>query len=132
MSKMQFVLTGFAAAVPGYLLIYAMISSLFYDGMLTDDARVSTLMWIVFSVTGVGAILIGFLPFAVVVFPGLYPKSVDVAKETEDSNSSKGLDAENELDDEDFGEQMEDDDTEGFDEDFDEDFDEGFNLEEED
>ncbi len=75
MTKKQFVLTSFTAAIPAYLLVAAMISSLFQNGMLTDDASVSTVMWVIFTVTGIGVILIGFLPFAVMLFPGLYPTS---------------------------------------------------------
>jgi hypothetical protein len=75
MTKKQFVFTSFTAAIPAYLLVAAMISSLFQNGMLTDDASVSTTMWVIFTVTGIGVILIGFLPFAVMLFPGLYPTS---------------------------------------------------------
>ncbi len=73
MTKKQFVLSAFAAAVPAYLLIGSMVWSLFQGGMLTDQARVSVALWVVFIVVALGGLVIGVLPFAVLIFPGLYP-----------------------------------------------------------
>lgn len=73
MTKKQFVLSAFAAALPAYLLIGAMVWSLFQGGMLTDTAKVTIALWVVFIVVAVGGLIIGVLPFAVLIFPGLYP-----------------------------------------------------------
>ncbi len=73
MTKKQFVLSAFAAAIPAYLLIGSMVWSLFQGGMLTDQARVSVALWAVFIVVALGGLLIAVLPFAVLIFPGLYP-----------------------------------------------------------
>jgi len=73
MTKKQFVLSAFAAAIPAYLLIGSMVWSLFQGGMLTDQARVSVALWAVFIIVALGGLLIAFLPFAVLIFPGLYP-----------------------------------------------------------
>ena len=73
MTKKQFVLSAFAAAIPAYLLIGSMVWSLFQGGMLTDTAKVSMALWVVFIVVALGGLVIGVLPFAVLIFPGLYP-----------------------------------------------------------
>jgi hypothetical protein len=73
MTKKQFVLSAFAAAIPAYLLIGSMVWSLFQGGMLTDTAKVSIALWVVFIVVALGGLIIGVLPFAVLIFPGLYP-----------------------------------------------------------
>lgn len=73
MNRKQFVAAAFAAAIPAYLLIAAMVYALFQGGMLGDDARVSAVLWVVFVTAALGGIIIGVLPFAVVIFPGLYP-----------------------------------------------------------
>jgi hypothetical protein len=73
MTKKQFVLSAFAAAIPAYLLIGSMVWSLFQGGMLTDTAKVSIALWVVFIVVAIGGLVIGVLPFAVLIFPGLYP-----------------------------------------------------------
>jgi len=73
MTKKQFVLSAFAAAIPAYLLIGSMVWSLFQGGMLTDTAKVSIALWVVFIVVALGGLVIGVLPFAVLIFPGLYP-----------------------------------------------------------
>ncbi|MFM7057820.1 MAG: hypothetical protein ACKO2P_12950 [Planctomycetota bacterium] len=73
MNRKQFVAAAFAAAIPAYLLIASMVWALFQGGMLGDDAKVSAVLWVVFVIAALGGIMIGVLPFAVVIFPGLYP-----------------------------------------------------------
>lgn len=73
MNRKQFVAAAFAAAIPAYLLIAAMVYALFQGGMLGDEAKVSAVLWVVFVTAALGGIIIGVLPFAVVIFPGLYP-----------------------------------------------------------
>lgn len=73
MNRKQFVAAAFAAAIPAYLLIAAMVYALFQGGMLGDEAKVSAVLWVVFVIAALGGIIIGVLPFAVVIFPGLYP-----------------------------------------------------------
>lgn len=73
MNRKQFVAAAFAAAIPAYLLIAAMVYALFQGGMLGDDARVSAILWVIFVMAALGGIIVGVLPFAVVIFPGLYP-----------------------------------------------------------
>lgn len=73
MNRKQFVAAAFAAAIPAYLLIAAMVYALFQGGMLGDEAKVSVVLWVIFVTAALGGIIIGVLPFAVVIFPGLYP-----------------------------------------------------------
>lgn len=73
MNRKQFVAAAFAAAIPAYLLVASMVWALFQGGMLGDEARVSAALWVVFVIAALGGIIIGVLPFAVVIFPGLYP-----------------------------------------------------------
>ena len=73
MTKKQYVLASFLAALPAYGLVAAMLWSLFGAGMLQDGARVSAVMWIIFILTFLGGLVIGILPFAVLIFPGLMP-----------------------------------------------------------
>jgi len=72
-NRKQFVAAAFAAAIPAYLLIAAMVYALFQGGMLGDEAKVSAVLWVIFVTAALGGIIIGVLPFAVVIFPGLYP-----------------------------------------------------------
>lgn len=73
MNRKQLVGSAFAAAIPAYLLVASMVWALFQGGMLGDDAKVSAALWAVFVLAALGGIIIGVLPFAIVIFPGLYP-----------------------------------------------------------
>ncbi|MEY3457299.1 MAG: hypothetical protein RL215_456 [Planctomycetota bacterium] len=73
MNRKQFVASAFAAAIPAYLLVASMVWALFQGGMLGDEAKVSAALWVVFVLAALGGITIGVLPFAIVIFPGLYP-----------------------------------------------------------
>jgi hypothetical protein len=73
MNRKQFVASAFAAAIPAYLLVASMVWALFQGGMLGDEAKVSAALWVVFVLAALGGIIIGVLPFAIVIFPGLYP-----------------------------------------------------------
>jgi len=78
-NRKQFVAAAFAAAIPAYLLVAAMVYALFQGGMLGDEAKVSAVLWVVFVIAALCGIIIGVLPFAVVIFPGLYPIAAPVA-----------------------------------------------------
>ncbi|MBL8813287.1 MAG: hypothetical protein JNM43_24180 [Planctomycetaceae bacterium] len=127
MTKKQYVLASFLAALPAYGLVAAMLWSLFGAGMLQDGARVSAVMWVIFILTFLGGLVIGILPFAVLIFPGLMPiaamagapagiapaaskasgKSKPAAEEAdEEEYEEAGEDAEEYSDDADSGEQM--------------------------
>jgi hypothetical protein len=73
MNRKQFVASAFAAAIPAYLLVASMVWALFQGGMLGDEAKVSAALWVVFVIAALSGIIIGVLPFAIVIFPGLYP-----------------------------------------------------------
>lgn len=127
MTKKQYVLASFLAALPAYGLVAAMLWSLFGAGMLQDGARVSAVMWVIFILTFLGGLVIGILPFAVLIFPGLMPiaamagapagiapaaskasgKSKPAAEEAdEEEYEEAGEDAEEYSDDAESGEQM--------------------------
>lgn len=129
MTKKQYVLASFLAAVPAYGLVAAMLWSLLGAGMLQDGARVSIVMWVIFILTFLGGLVIGILPFGVLIFPGLMPmaamagapsgtaapaskaggKSKPVAEEQEDEAEESEEYSEEFSDDADSGEQMFDD-----------------------
>lgn len=133
MTKKQYVLASFLAALPAYGLVAAMLWSLFGAGMLQDGARVSAVMWVIFILTFLGGLVIGILPFAVLIFPGLMPiaamagapagiaaaapkaggKSKPAAAEEEDEEEYSDSDevAEEYSDEADSGEQMFDEDA---------------------
>lgn len=73
MTKKQYILASFLAAVPAYGLIAAMLWAMISAGMLEDGSRVSAVLWVVFGFTFLGGLVMGFFPFAVLVFPGLMP-----------------------------------------------------------
>lgn len=73
MTKKQYILASFLAAVPAYGLIAAMLWAAAVAGMLEDGARVSAVLWVIFILTFLGGLVIGALPFAVLIFPGLMP-----------------------------------------------------------
>ncbi len=131
MTKKQYVLASFLAAVPAYGLVAAMLWSLFGAGMLQDGARVSAVMWVIFILTFLAGLVIGILPFGVLIFPGLMPmaamagapsgtaapaskaggKSKPVAEEQEDEAEESEEYSEEFSDDADSGEQLFDDDA---------------------
>lgn len=78
-NRKQFVAVAFAAAIPAYLLVAAMVWALFQGGMLGDEAKVSAALWVIFVISALGGIVIGVLPFAIVIFPGLYPMAATVS-----------------------------------------------------
>jgi hypothetical protein len=78
-NRKQFVAVAFAAAIPAYLLVAAMVWALFQGGMLGDEAKVSATLWVIFVISALGGIIIGVLPFAIVIFPGLYPMAATVS-----------------------------------------------------
>jgi hypothetical protein len=78
-NRKQFVAVAFAAAIPAYLLVAAMVWALFQGGMLGDEAKVSVALWVIFVISALGGIIIGVLPFAIVIFPGLYPMAATVS-----------------------------------------------------
>jgi hypothetical protein len=78
-NRKQFVAVAFAAAIPAYLLVAAMVWALFQGGMLGDEAKVSAALWVIFVISALGGIIIGVLPFAIVIFPGLYPMAATVS-----------------------------------------------------
>jgi len=75
MTKKQFVLSAFVAAIPAFLLIAVVVLSLMdsESGILTDGAKPSIALWVAFGGSALGALIMGVLPFAVLIFPGLYP-----------------------------------------------------------
>ncbi len=73
MTKKQYILASFLAAVPAYGLIAAMLWAMISAGMLEDGSRVSAVLWVVFGLTFFGGLVMGFFPFAVLLFPGLMP-----------------------------------------------------------
>jgi len=75
MTKKQFVLSAFVAAIPAFLLLAVVVLSLMdaTSGILTDGAKPSIALWVAFVGSAIGALVMGVLPFAVMIFPGLYP-----------------------------------------------------------
>lgn len=73
MNRKQYVAVAFSAAIPAYLLVASVVWALFQGGMLGDEAKVSAALWVVVVVSALGGIILGVLPFAVVIFPGLSP-----------------------------------------------------------
>lgn len=81
MTKKQFVLSAFVAAIPAFLLVAVVVLSLMdaENGILTDGAKPSIALWVAFVGTALGALVMGILPFAVMIFPGLYPMAAVAA-----------------------------------------------------
>jgi uncharacterized membrane protein len=73
MTKKQFVLSAFVAAIPAFLLIAVVVLVLMdaETGILTDGAKPSIALWVAFVGSALGALVMGVLPFAVMIFPGL-------------------------------------------------------------
>ena len=81
MTKKQFVLSAFVAAIPAFLLIAVVVLVLMdaETGILTDGAKPSIALWVAFVGSALGALVMGVLPFAVMIFPGLYPMAAVAA-----------------------------------------------------
>lgn len=72
MNKKQLIAVSFVAALPAAALLAFLVLGLL-QGMLSDGAKVSVTLWIVWVVAAVGSLSMAFLPFAIMFFPGLMP-----------------------------------------------------------
>jgi len=73
MSKKQLILVSSIAAIPGAILLVFLVMGLL-QGMLSDTATVSVVLWIVWVLAALGSASVAFLPFAIMFFPGLMPE----------------------------------------------------------
>ncbi len=73
MSKKQLILVSSIAAIPGAILLAFLVMGLL-QGMLSDTATVSVMLWIVWVLAALGSASVAFLPFAIMFFPGLMPE----------------------------------------------------------
>jgi len=73
MNKKQVIAVSTVAAVPAMGLLVFLVLGLL-QGMLADGARVSVVLWIVWVLAALSSILVAFLPFAIMFFPGLMPE----------------------------------------------------------
>ena len=72
MNKKQFIAVSFVAAFPAAVLLFFLVLGLL-QGMLSDGATVSAVLWVVWVLAALGALSMAFLPFAIMFFPGLMP-----------------------------------------------------------
>ncbi|MFO1002018.1 MAG: hypothetical protein U0936_16920 [Planctomycetaceae bacterium] len=72
MNKKQFIAVSFVAALPAAALLVFLVLGLL-QGMLSDGATVSAVLWVVWVLAALGALSMAFLPFAIMFFPGLMP-----------------------------------------------------------
>ena len=72
MNKKQLIAVSFVAAIPAAALLVFLVLGLL-QGMLSDGATVSVVLWIVWVLAALGALSMAFLPFAIMFFPGLMP-----------------------------------------------------------
>ncbi len=72
MNKKQLIAVSFVAAVPAAVLLVFLVLGLL-QGMLSDGATVSAVLWVVWVLAALGALSMAFLPFAIMFFPGLMP-----------------------------------------------------------
>lgn len=72
MNKKQVFAVSLVAAIPAIGL--AVFLGIGLTHMISDGANVSVLLWIVWALAMLGALVIGFLPFAILVFKGLLPE----------------------------------------------------------
>ena len=141
MNKKQLIAVSTVAAIPGAALLVFLVLGLL-QGMLSDTASVSVTLWIIWVFAAVGSLVVAFLPFAIMFFPGLMPEpamadagtpGTDVApspsqkpSEQEDDDDDEYVD-DDEFDDDDAdddGEQLFEDDA--LEDDFDDDFDDEY------
>ena len=73
MTKKQYILVSIVAAVPAAALLVFLVLGLL-QGMLSDGATVSVVLWIVWVLAALGSASVAFLPFAIMFFPGLMPE----------------------------------------------------------
>ncbi len=73
MSKKQLILVSSIAAIPGAILLVFLVMGLL-QGMLSDTANVSVMLWIVWVLAALASASVAFLPFAIMFFPGLMPE----------------------------------------------------------
>lgn len=72
MNKKQLIAVSFVAAIPAAALLVFLVLGLL-QGMLSDGATVSAVLWVVWVLAALGALSMAFLPFAIMFFPGLMP-----------------------------------------------------------
>ena len=72
MNKKQLIAVSFVAAIPAAALLAFLVLGLL-QGMLSDGARVSVVLWVVWVLAALGSLSMAFLPFAIMFFPGLMP-----------------------------------------------------------
>jgi hypothetical protein len=141
MNKKQVIAVSTVAAIPAMGLLVFLVLGLL-QGMLSDGARVSVVLWIVWVLAALSSILVAFLPFAIMFFPGLMPEHAaagvrdSVAGETtaapgrkpiaddEDADEAADEEFDDAGDGEDEGEQLFEDDA--LDQDFDDEFGDSF------
>lgn len=73
MTKKQYILVSIVAAVPAAALLVFLVLGLL-QGMLSDSATVSPVLWIVWVLAALGSASVAFLPFGIMFFPGLMPE----------------------------------------------------------
>lgn len=73
MNKKQVIAVSFIAAIPAIGLLVFLVLGLL-QGMLSDGATVSITLWIVWVLAALASVVVGFLPFAILFFPGLMPE----------------------------------------------------------
>lgn len=139
MSKKQLIFATTVAAIPGAVLLVFLVMGLL-QGMLSDTATVSPLLWVVWVVAALGSAIIAFLPIAIMFFPGLLPDPALAAAETHEAEAvpapaarpQEGAFEDEEEFDEDFedseGEQLFEEDA--LDDDYDDDFSDSFEEDE--
>jgi hypothetical protein len=100
MNKKQFIAVAFVAALPAAALLVLLVLGLL-QGMLSDGATVSPVLWVVWVLAALGALSMAFLPFAIMFFPGLMPAPALAAAAAApgfaapDKKSSQPADADN-------------------------------------
>lgn len=141
MNKKQVIAVSFVAAIPAIGLLVFLVLGLL-KGMLSDGATVSVTLWIVWVLAAFASIVVGFLPFALLFFPGLLPEhatagaddlamsgapAAPVRKQPSDDDEGTDEDFEESDEVEDEGEQLFEDDA--LDQDFDDEFGNSFDDE---
>lgn len=85
MNKKQVIIVSSIAAVPAAALLFVLGLGLL-QGMLSDGASVSILLWIIWVVAVLGCVAVAFLPFAIAFYPGLLPAPAVVGAAAGDSS----------------------------------------------
>ncbi len=140
MNKKQLIAVSTVAAIPGAALLVFLVLGLL-QGMLSDTATVSVTLWIIWVFAAVGSLVVSFLPFAIMFFPGLMPdpamadtgnSGTDVAPSPSRKSSDNEEEEDEHVDDEEFddddavddGEQLFEDDA--LEDDFDDEYGDSF------